>query len=165
MSDHRPFIDAVLTYHPAPTDAPDGLEWAVKSVRADLTTYQRYQWPLPGNWVEADAVDDSNIGACPSRQGDGLCVATTTAGMASGGMPMRTMLLVGYRPEDVLGRNERYGKWRVRRAYVGGLIDGEHLSRANLSGADLSRADLSDAYLSGWERGPDGYAQRKEVSA
>lgn len=42
-----------------------------------------------------------------------------------------------------------------------------NLSGADLTGADLTRVDLSGARLTGanlgqWERGPDGYARRKE---
>ena len=59
----------------------------------------------------------------------------------------------------------------------GAYLSGANLSRAFLSGANLSRAYLSGAFLSGanlsganlsgadlgdWERGPDGFAKKKE---
>ena len=55
-----------------------------------------------------------------------------------------------------------FGRWlfTVRLApmpYIGGA----HLGGANLRGADLGGADLRGANLGDWERGPDGYAQRK----
>jgi hypothetical protein len=40
-------------------------------------------------------------------------------------------------------------------------LSGANLYRANLSRANLYRANLSRANLGDWERGPDGYAQRK----
>ena len=100
----------------------------------------------------ADNVDETNTGNCPSRPGDGLCVATTWAGMASGKIPARTLLLVATQSGDVLGsKNE---KSRHREVAVVALVDGERLLRedgdgANLSGANLSGANLSRANLSG----------------
>jgi len=41
-------------------------------------------------------------------------------------------------------------------------LSGANLPRANLSGADLFRANLSGANLGDYERGPDGYARKKE---
>ena len=56
---------------------------------------------------------------------------------------------------------------------AGADLSGADLSGADLVGVDLSRADLSGADLTGaylfganlgeWERGPDGYARRKEA--
>jgi len=43
----------------------------------------------------------------------------------------------------------------------GANLSGANLSGANLSGANLSGANLYGADLGDWERGPDGYAQRK----
>jgi hypothetical protein len=95
----------------------------------------------------------------------------TPKGAASGGIPLHTVLVVGYYEADVLGRSVE--KLRVKRAFVLDAWDawdhvrfngfranlsganlnranlpGADLSDANLPGADLSRANLSDAYLS-----------------
>ena len=127
---------------------PDGCDrWAIKSTRPDLTTYGGYRWPYPGRWAEATDPDPAHTGACPSRPGDGLCVAWTWAGMASGGIPARTLLLVAYAAGDVLGSGA--GKARVRRVHVVDMVDGEALLRRAGRGADLGGADLSGAYLSG----------------
>ena len=47
----------------------------------------------------------------------------------------------------------------------GANLSGANLSRADLSGADLYGANLSGADLYVWERGPDGYARRKDGAA
>ncbi len=48
-------------------------------------------------------------------------------------------------------------------AYLGGAdLGGAYLGGAYLGGAYLGGADLSGANLSGWERGPDGFAKKKE---
>ena len=60
-----------------------------------------------------------------------------------------------------------FGRWlfTVRLApmpYIGGAhLGGADLGGAKLRGAYLEGADLSGANLGDWERGPDGYAQRK----
>jgi hypothetical protein len=64
------------------------------------------------------------------------------------------------------GANLRYADLRgadLRRAN----LRGANLRGANLGGADLRRANLGDADLRGanldnWERGPDGFARRRE---
>ena len=112
-------------------------------------------------------MDESNTGACPSRPGDGLCVASSWRGMASGGIPARTLLLVATRSGDVLGRDEFAGKTRHRKVAVVAVVDGERLLReagagANLrgreprrreprgaTGADLRGANLGGANLRG----------------
>jgi hypothetical protein len=119
---------------------PEGLLWGWKSVHADLRTRDNFQWPLPGEWVRSDhAVDPANSGACPKRPGDGVCIAHTFAGAASGGIRLGTALIVGYHVQDVLGADN--DKVRVRCAWVWALDDVIRLiidSRAYLAGANLA---------------------------
>ncbi|BBU22134.1 hypothetical protein [Mycobacterium xenopi] len=69
---------------------PDGYDsWGLKSVHPDLRTRNGFRWPFPGNETPRVELDDHD-GPCPSRPGDGVCVAKTWAGMASGGIPART---------------------------------------------------------------------------
>ena len=134
---------------------PEGFtDWGIKSVEPDLKAYGGYQWPTPGRIAACDEsrVDRNNKDNCPSRLGDGLCVGTNWAGMASGGIPAITLLLVAYRKADVLG--ERPGKLRTSEVAVVAIVDGVRLlseegSGANLSGANLSRAHLGGADLYG----------------
>ena len=130
--------------------------WGIKSVRPDLRTYGGYQWPWPGQAAVCDpnALMPTNRDACPSQDGDGLCVATSWWGMASGGIPASTMLLVAYASSEVLGIDSERGKLRLPRVAVVAVVDGIRLLResgagANLTGANLRDADLSGAYLSG----------------
>lgn len=145
---------------------PEGLLWALKSVRRDMRTFNAYRWPWPGSWVEAHDVNESNTtNPCPSRPGDGLCVGLTWAGMASGGISAHTLLLIGYRETDVLASNA--DKLRARAVYVRDVVDGVRLVRqhgagadlsvAYLSGADLSVADLSGAAMDARTRWPSGF--------
>jgi hypothetical protein len=132
--------------------------WGIKSVTPDLRTYGSYQWPLPGQVAECDPdlIVRENSSPCPSQSGDGLCVGLSWRGMASGGIPARTLLLVAYQSGEVLGSSA--DKLRTTRVAVVAIVDGErlvrqvgagsYLSRANLSGADLSGASLSGANLS-----------------
>ena len=134
---------------------PDGYDsWGIKSVRPDLRTRGGYQWPYPGGIAEApaDRIVHTNTGTMPYREGDGLCVALSWDGMASGGIPARTLLLVAYPSSEMLGRSE--DKLRCRRVAVVAVVDGERLLRevgcgANLSGVDLHGADLHGADLHG----------------
>ena len=133
--------------------------WGIKSVRPDLRTYGGYQWPWPGQTAVCDpnALMPTNRDACPSQEGDGLCVATSWRGMASGDIPASTLLLVAYASGEVLGGNPEKGKLRLPRVAVVAVVDGlrllresgaaAYLSRANLSGANLTRADLYAANL------------------
>ena len=126
---------------------PDGYNsWAIKSTRTDFTTRNGYRWPFPGNATEYMALDDHDS-SCPRRVGDGLCVATTWAGMASGGYPAITLLLVAYRSLEA--RSGEPGKLRVPQAFVVDLIDGARLVREHGKGADLLDADLRGANLRG----------------
>lgn len=139
---------------------PDGFDsWGIKSARPDLRTRGGYQWPYPGGIAEApaDRIVHTNFGTMPYREGDGLCVALSWGGMASGGIPARTLLLVAYQSGEVLGRDRN--KLRCPRVAVVAVVDGERLLRevgrgadlrwAQLSWADLSLADLSGADLFG----------------
>ena len=129
---------------------PDGFDsWGIKSIRPDLTTRNGYQWPFPGGIAECDPkeIDADSASACPRHEGDGLCVATSWRGMASGGFPARMLLLVAYGADKVLGRDDAEGKLRCPRVAVVALVDGERLLREVGSGADLSGADLRRANL------------------
>ncbi len=134
-------------------EKPEGLIWTLKAVRPDLRSYANYRWPANG-WAEcaATCIDETNDGPCPTQFGDGFCVALTWQGMASGGTPARTLLLVGYDAADELGSDEQ--KVRVRKVYVRDIIDGERLvsnhgARANLIEANLEGANLRGANLRG----------------
>ena len=134
-------------------ELPDGYDqWAIRAVRPDLMSSHGYRWPFPGNVAETPGPILNHTRACPAKEGDGICVATTWDGMAAGGVPARSLLLVAYADADVLGGSRDGGKLRVKRALVVDVIDGERLVRehgngANLGGADLTRADLSRADL------------------
>lgn len=146
MSNHRDLVPVIVAREKA--TLPDGYDrWGIKSVHPDLRTYKGYQWPFPGGVAHAQDVDPDNTGAFPGRPGDGLCVATTWQGMASGGIPARTLLLVAYRGADILGRDEEEGKLRCREVAVVAVVDGERLLRQEGAGANLYRADLSGAHL------------------
>ena len=123
--------------------------WGIKSVRPDLRTYGGYQWPWPGQTAVCDpnALVPTNRGACPSQDGDGLCVATTWRGMASGGIPASTMLLVAYASSEALGGDTENGKLRLPRVAVVAVVDGLRLLRESGAGADLRGADLTGANL------------------
>lgn len=142
--------------------------WGIKSVQPDLRTRGGYQWPYPGQiaFCDPDQLVPDNDNAFPYQVGDGLCVATTWRGMASGGIPARTMLLVAYASNEILGRNSLVGKLRLPRVAVVALVDGQrlireagasaNLYRANLDGANLICADLYGADLTGaYLRGAD----------
>ena len=71
--------------------------------------------------------------------------------MASSSIPARTLLLVAYGADDVLGSDD--DKLRTTRVAAVAIVDGERLVRehgsgADLRGADLYGADLRGAYLS-----------------
>ena len=155
MTEYRDLIPVIVEREQAVM--PDWCDsWGIKSVRPDLRAYGDYRWPWPGGTAECDParILRSNYGACPDQPGDGLCVATTWHGMASGGIPARTLLLVAYASGEVLGRDDSAGKLRLPRVRVAALVDGERLLReaghgADLTDADLSRADLTGADLTG----------------
>jgi hypothetical protein len=125
---------------------PDGYDsWGIKSTNPDLRTKNDYRWPFPGNETEYLHLDDHES-SCPKRVGDGICVATTWAGMASGGFPAVTLLLVAYRVGEA--RSDEEGKFRVPQAFVVDLVDGARLIRKNGRGANLRGANLWGADLS-----------------
>ena len=134
---------------------------AFRSVHYDFRSRNGFQWPFPGQTAEAvGPFDPDNMTGCPSYDGDGICLATTAAGAASGGIPMHTVLVCEYDEADVLGQGQNGEKIRVRKAEVLSVDDFPAILRgvtrhadplptkANLSGAYLRSADLSDAYLS-----------------
>ncbi len=127
--------------------------WAMRSVHPDLRSSHGFRWPFPGNWAECDFDGlTTNVGGCPQHEGDGVCAATTYAGMASGGIPAITLLLCAYISHDVLGSES--GKFRAARILVVDVIDGVRLLResgssANLRGANLFGANLRSAKLFG----------------
>ena len=137
-------------------ELPEGCtHWAIRSVHPDLTSSRGYQWSYPGQTATAPGpIDSGNSDGCPSNVGDGICAATTWAGMASGSIPAITLLLVAYNDADVLGRTESEGKFRASSMRVVELLDGakllrEHGTRADLAGANLTRANFTRAYLAG----------------
>lgn len=137
--------------------APENLTYGFLAVRADFTSTHGFRWPFPGKWTDADGpFCADNTGACPRSIGDGICVATSWAGMASGDIPALNILLIGYREADILGSDYNGSKLRLKKAFVRDLINGQalllraegaDLSRANLRGADLRGADLIRADL------------------
>ena len=125
-----------------------GLTLAWRAVHADLRSSRHYRWPFPGRWAMSNPGDREYTEGdpCPQFEGDGLCLARTWRGSASGDIPAITGLICGYRPEDVLGGTE--DKLRVTRAYVFEVIDIPAIIRAgHMAGIDLKYADLRGANL------------------
>ena len=144
---------------------------AWRAVHPDLRSSNGFRWPFPGKKAVAPLPDGKQFSRgnpCPEFVGDGLCLAKTWAGAASGGIPAITCLEVTYKPEHVLGEDGdkvRVSECRVVEVFdAPGLIRdgwmaganfsradlyGANLSRANFTGADLYGADLSGANLSG----------------
>ena len=121
----------------------EDLRWSLRAVKTDLTSQRGFRWPFPGNWTDLAAnVDTTNTGGCPTRLGDGLCIARTWHGMSLGGHGAHTLLIVGWHPTDELGGDA--DKLRVRRAYVRDVIDGWQLISKHGGGAYLVRADLDE---------------------
>ena len=127
---------------------------AWRSVHPDLRSSHGYRWPFPGNEAPAPLPDGAEFtrgDPCPRFVGDGLCLAKTWAGAASGSIPAITCLLVEFDPADVLGEDD--DKVRVSSCRVVDVFDAPALIRdgwcagADLSGANLSGADLSGAHL------------------
>ena len=133
---------------------------AWRAVHPDLRSSRGFRWPFPGGEAVAPLPDGMEFtrGACPTFVGDGLCLAKTWRGAASGGIPAITCLLVEVDDADVLGEDD--DKLRVSRCRVLDVFDGPALLRdgwgagadltgANLARANLARANLSGAYLDG----------------
>ena len=137
----HPLIQKIIEQNEAVL--PEGFDsWALKSTRADLTTFDLYQWPQPGGIAECDPAEIvvGSDGPCPSEYGDGLCVGLNWDAMASGGFPARTLLLVAYATKDILGQGD--GKVRVSKAAVVAIVDGERLLNEHSKTQDLSGASL-----------------------
>ena len=129
--------------------APEGYELAWKVVRPDGRTYNDFRWPFHGAVVcDPERIVRGNRGPCPVRNGDGLCLAKTWDGAASGGVPAFTGLAVAYDRGDVLGESE--DKLRVSQCQVLAVLDLQRLIReTNLYGANLRGANLDGANLRG----------------
>ena len=126
---------------------PDGYDsWGVKSVGFDGRTKHGYLWPAPGYATERLELDPHES-SCPKREGDGLCVATSWKGMASGGYRAFCILLVAYRSSEARGNETK--KLRVPQVFVVDRLDGEKIVRESFAGADLYGAYLSGADLRG----------------
>ena len=155
------------------------VRYGFRAVHPDFRSRNGYVWPFPGQTAHASGpFSPANDGGCPSYDGDGICLATTAQGAASGGIPLITVLVCSYRPADLLGSESDGSKIRVRSAEVLSVHDfpatlrtgsgaagsdrlpsksdlsyaylsGADLRGANLYGADLRNADLSYADLSG----------------
>jgi hypothetical protein len=137
-------------------------------VHPDLRSSRGFRWPFPGNEAVAplpDGAEFTHGNPCPKFVGDGLCLAKTWRGAASGSIPAITCLLVEFAPADVLGEDD--DKVRVSRCRVVDVFDapalirdgwcqGANLRGADLRGANLRGADLWDADLRGADlRGAD----------
>lgn len=134
---------------------PEGCEFGMRTVHPDFTSSRGFRWPFPGRWAKASGPFTKSDDPCPSYPGDGLCVGLSWRGMASGGIPAAAVLLVAFREADVLAR--KVDKLRARRVFVVDVVTpGALLAERQ---ADES-ADLTGANLTGWVRGPDGYARR-----
>ena len=150
MTEYRDLLPVIVETTGA--TLPEGFDsWGIKSVHPDLKTTREFRWALPGGRnLSNDNLDSGNESACPNKPGDGLCVATSWQGMASGGIPARTLLLVAYREEDVVGRDIPQGKLRIGGVVASvALVDGERLVREHGRGANLQDADLRGANLQG----------------
>ena len=156
------FLPAFIPFElpdPAVTEAAGyNLRLGWRAVHPDLRSRDGYRYPFPGQWADAGGPILGHTDACPRAAGDGLCVAKTWRGAASGGIPATTVLLVGYDQADVYG--EDADKVRVGAMLVLDVIDvavlarqgrlaGADLTRADLTGADLTRANLTGANLTG----------------
>ena len=127
---------------------------AWRAVHPDLRSSRGFRWPWPGNEAVAPLPagrEFTHGDPCPQFEGDGLCLAKTWQGAASGGIPAITCLLVEFDDGDVLGEDD--DKLRVSRCRVVDVFDAPALIRdgwcagANLCGADLRGANLRDANL------------------
>ena len=151
MTEEKKYTDLIpVIVERTKATLPEGFDsWGIKSILPDLTTRNGYQWPFPGGIAECDPkeIDADSASACPRHEGDGLCVATSWRGMASSGFPARTLLLVAYGADEVLGRDDTEGRLQCPRVAVVALADGERLLREAGSGADLRGADLRRANL------------------
>jgi hypothetical protein len=158
MTETRPLLDILVGHVGLPL--PDGCDsWSMRAVRADFRSRDGFRWPWPGGVAKAPGPILRHRDSCPRYVGDGICVATTARGMASGWIPAITVLLTAHAEAHVVGDSE-LGKLRVAEARVvevvdlprlarDGVLRGANLSGANLRGADLRGANLRGANLSG----------------
>jgi hypothetical protein len=150
MTDHRPLL-GILTKG---RTLPDGYDaWGMRTVWPDFTSSNGYRWPFPGGVATAPGPILDHRGSCPRAVGDGLCVATTARGMASGRIPANAVLITAHRSADVVGNSDP-GKLRLSQVLVVDLV---WLTRADLAGANLTRANLTRAYGSHYTRLPAGW--------
>ena len=143
-----------------------------RSVHVDYRSSRGFVWPYPGGTAVASGpFTNTPHKGCPSRKGDGICLALTAAGMASGGIPAHLVLVCSYTKASLLGTESDGSKVRVKRAKVLRAVDfpamlrgevpqdpdlptkadlaGANLTGANLTGANLPWADLARANLTG----------------
>ena len=132
---------------------------AWRTVHPDLRSSHGFRWPFPGGVAVAPLPVGRTFtrgNPCPGFVGDGLCLAKTWRGAASGGIPAITCLLVEFDDAAVLGEDD--DKVRVSCCLVVDVFDapalirdgwcaGADLGGANLWGANLGGADLGDANL------------------
>ena len=147
-----------------PTRTPRNMVLGFRACHPDLRSRGGFRWAFPGQWTTAPGPILNHGGACPNAEGDGICIARTFQGAASGGIRGGTYLLVAYCPADVLGEDANTS--RVKRALTldvftfaafigpnanlgGADLRGAYLRGANLRGADLRGADLGGANLRG----------------
>ena len=147
------FIPFELPESAATEAAGCDLRLGWRAVHPDLRSRGGFRYPFPGQWADAGGPILDHDDACPRAAGDGLCVAKTWRGAASGGIPATTVLLVGYDQADVYGEDDH--KVRVGAMLVLGVVDVAamarrgHLRYADLGGANLWGANLGDANLWG----------------
>ena len=147
------FIPFELPESAATEAAGYDLRLGWRAVHPDLRSRDGFRYPFPGQWADAGGPILDNDDPCPRAAGDGLCVAKTWRGAASGGIPATTVLLVGYDQADVYGEDDH--KVRVGAMLVLDVLDVAamarrgHLRNANLRGANLRYANLGDANLWG----------------
>ena len=152
---HDAYIAAARTAFPAITDGHE-LVVGWKLARPDGTTTNGYYWPtVDGDHDlpvlhEATDWDADNRKSCPARDGDGLCLVTTSAREASSGGIILSEGVGHVLVYPVgLACTDTVGKFRVPWCVDVDCFDPVALIRLGLSGADLSGADLYGADLSG----------------
>ena len=124
---------------------------AFRTVHPDFRSSRGYVWPFPGRIAKAAGPFTDHKGGCPQAVGDGICLATTWHGAASGGIPAVTVLVCSYLPGDLLGQEE--GKVRVKKAKVLRVVDFPATLRGDVPKDDAIPADLRSANLGGADLG------------
>ena len=118
---------------------------AFRTVHPDFRSSRGYVWPFPGRVAKAAGPFTDHKGGCPQAVGDGICLATTWQGAASGAIPAITVLVCSYLPSDLLG--QEVGKVRVKKAKVLRAVDFPATLRGDVPKDDALPADLWDANL------------------